>query len=153
LLINAGLYDGMFYAVTCSEDAPLISPDEAASHGDESVFGDRTTDFLAICQKWPKGTVSPTFREPVRSDIPVLILSGEADPITPPWHANKVAENLTNEIHLILPGMGHGNLTSRCTMNIFKDFIDRASIAGLNTSCVKGIQPPPFFVNFSGPRP
>jgi len=39
-LVNAGLYDGMFYAVACAEDAPLISADEAAKRSEQSVFGD-----------------------------------------------------------------------------------------------------------------
>jgi len=152
-LVDAGLYDGMFYAVTCSEDAPLISAEEAAKRGDESIFGDRTLDFATVCAKWPKGTVSSEFRAPIASDVPVLILSGDADPITPPWHADKVAEGLTNDMHLVFSGMGHGNLFSQCTINLFKDFIESASTSGLKTACVKGIQPPPFFVDFSGPRP
>jgi hypothetical protein len=49
--------------------------------------------------------------------------------------------------------MGHGNLASRCSMNVFKDFIESASITDLDTSCVEDVQPPPFFVDFSGPRP
>ena len=153
LLVNAGLYDGMFYAVTCTEDAPLISAEDAAARSEVTVFGDRTVDFMEVCAKWPKGTVSPEFREPVASDVPVLILSGEADPITPPWHAEEVAKDLTNETHLIFSGMGHGNLFSRCSMNLFKDFVESASTAGLDTACVEGIRPPPFFVDFSGPRP
>ncbi|MBI5353606.1 MAG: alpha/beta fold hydrolase [Chloroflexi bacterium] len=152
-LVDAGIYDGMFYAVTCTEDAPLISASEAAARSKQSVFGDRTVDFSAVCADWPKGKVSPEFRAPVTSNVPVLILSGDADPITPPWHADKVAESLTNEIHLIFSGMGHGNFSSRCSTNIFKSFIENASIEGLDTSCVKDIQPPPFFIDFSGPRP
>ena len=153
LLVNAGLYDGMFYAVTCTEDAPLISPDEAAENGEESIFGNRTVDFADICARWPKGEVSDEFRSPVISDVPVLILSGAADPITPPRHAEVIAEDLTNELHLVFPGMGHGNLTTRCSINIFKNFIETASTQGLDTACVETIQPPPFFVDFSGPRP
>lgn len=152
-LVNAGLYDGMFYAVTCTEDAPLISASEAAKRAEQSVFVDRTVDFAAVCAEWEKGVVSPEFREPVVSDVPALLLSGEADPITPPWHAGKVAESLTNELHLVFSGMGHGNLSSRCSINLFKDFIESASTEGLDTACVEGIQPPPFFVDFSGPRP
>ena len=152
-LVDAGLYDGMFYAVTCTEDAPLISADEAARLSEKSVFGDRTVDFAEVCIDWQKGTVSPEFREPIKSNVPVLILSGEADPITPPWHADKFAENLSNVLHLVFSNMGHGNLTNKCSSDIFVDFVNSASIAGLDTSCVKGIKPPPFFVDFSGPRP
>jgi pimeloyl-ACP methyl ester carboxylesterase len=143
----------LFYGVTCWEDAPLISADEAARRGEQSVFGDRTVDFSVVCAEWPKGEVSPGFREPLVSDVPVLIFSGQADPITPPWHADKVAESFTHELHLVFPDMGHGNLSSPCSTDLFKDFIESASIDGLDTACVKTLQPPPFFVDFSGPRP
>ena len=152
-LVNAGLYDGMFYAVTCTEDAPFISPEDAAKRAEKTVFGDRTLNFVAVCADWPKGKVSAEFREPVTSKVPTLILSGEADPITPPWHADKVAEHLVNATHLVFSGMGHGNLFSRCSINLLKDFIDSASAVGLKTACVEEIHPPPFFVDFSGPRP
>jgi len=152
-MVNAGLYDGMFYAVTCTEDALLINPQEAARRGAESVFIDRTIDFAAVCAEWPRGEVSAGFRAPVQSDVPVLILSGEADPITPPYHAEKAAESLSNDLHIIFPGMGHGNLASRCVANILRDFVRAGSLAGLDTSCAANILPPPFFVDFNGPRP
>ena len=152
-LVDAGLYDGMFYAVTCTEDAPLISAEEAARRSEETVFVDRTVDFAAVCAEWQQGQVSPEFREPVTSDVPVLIFSGTADPITPPHHAQTVAESLTNELHLIFSNMGHGNISNPCSSDLFSDFIENASIEGLDTACVESVEPPPFFVDFSGPRP
>lgn len=154
-MLDAGLYDGMFYAVTCTEDAPLISAPEAEKLSQGSLFGNRTLDFVEVCAKWPvqRGSVSVAFRAPVVSNVPALILSGEADPITPPWHAEKVAASFSNRLHLVFKGMGHGNLSSRCTTNLLKNFLDSASTTGLDTSCVAAIEPPPFFVDFSGPRP
>jgi pimeloyl-ACP methyl ester carboxylesterase len=152
-LLNADLNDGMFYAVACTEDAPLITVDEAEKRSQGSVFGDRTRSLVAVCEKWPKGTVSTTFREPLVSDVPTLILSGEADPITPPWHAEQVAAGLSNKLHLVFKGMGHGNFSSRCATRLLTSFIETASVSGLDTDCVAVIAPPPFFVNFSGPRP
>ena len=152
-MVNAGLYDGMFYAVTCTEDAPLINADEAAQKSQDSVFGDRTEVFAEVCESWQKGQVSPEFREPVVSDVPVLILSGEADPITPPSHAEKVAESLSNDLHLIFANMGHGNMAGVCGSDIFTAFIKSGTLSGLETDCVDAVVPPPFFVDFSGPRP
>jgi pimeloyl-ACP methyl ester carboxylesterase len=152
-MLNSGIYDGMFYSVTCAEDAPLIAASEAARRSENSVFGDRTVDFADICSAWPRGQVSAEFRDPVQSDVPVLILSGEADPITPPRHAESVSENLSNDTHLIFASMGHGNLTNRCSVSIFRDFIKSGSLVALDTTCVTGIQPSPFFVDFSGPLP
>ncbi len=152
-LVDAGLYDGMFYAVTCTEDAPLISAEEAARRSEETVFVDRTVDFAAVCAEWQQGQVSPEFREPVTSDVPVLIFSGTADPITPPHHAQTVADSLTNELHLVFANMGHGNISNPCSSDLFSDFIENASVEGLDTACVESVEPPPFFVDFSGPRP
>jgi pimeloyl-ACP methyl ester carboxylesterase len=89
----------------------------------------------------------------VESQVPVLIFSGSVDPITPPRYAEEVAEDLSNSLHLVFPGMGHGNLSSRCSLNIFNDFLTKGSTEGLDTACLARIQPPPFFVDFSGPRP
>jgi pimeloyl-ACP methyl ester carboxylesterase len=152
-LLDAGLADGMFYAVICAEDAPLITAATAEKLSQGSVFGNRTLDFVKVCAQWPKGSVSATFRDPVVSNVPALIFSGEADPITPPWHAEKVAASFSNELHLVFKGMGHGNLSSRCSANLLEAFIESASVAGLETGCVSEIAPPPFFVNFNGPRP
>jgi pimeloyl-ACP methyl ester carboxylesterase len=148
-LLNAGIYDGMFYAVACSEDAPLVTG--AANPG--SIFGSSAQDFVEVCAAWPRGEPAQVVREPVVSDAPVLMLSGEADPITPPWHADQLTGSLSNSLHLIFAGMGHGNAGSDCTRRIIDSFIETGSISGLDTSCVQNVEPPPFFVDFSGPQP
>jgi pimeloyl-ACP methyl ester carboxylesterase len=150
--VDAGLYDGMFYAVACAEDAPLIPADEAAATAGP-IFGDRTRPLREVCAAWPQGAVSPEFRAPVVSTVPVLLLSGEADPITPPKYADAVARSLPNSRHLVAPGMGHGILIRGCVDRIVTDFITRGGLDGLDVACVQTIQPPPFFVSFTGPRP
>lgn len=152
-MLDAGLYDGMFYAVACTEDAPLIDAGEAARRGEGSVFGDRTGNFLSVCAGWPRGDVSPAFRATLTSNVPVLLLSGEADPITPPRHAEKLLPGLPNSLHLVFDDMAHGNIANRCAAGVVRDFIDTALVTGLDTTCVAGIRPAPFFINFSGPRP
>ncbi|MGQ0604214.1 MAG: alpha/beta hydrolase [Anaerolineales bacterium] len=149
--LDAGLYDGMFYAVACAEDAPFLV-DVAASATNET-FGDQTTALREVCASWPQGGVTDAFRQPVRSDVPVLLLSGEADPITPPQYANEVASTLPNSLHLIAPGMGHGIFIRGCVDRIARDFIASGSVKELDTVCVQNIEPPPFFVSFTGPRP
>jgi pimeloyl-ACP methyl ester carboxylesterase len=152
-LLDADVYDGMYYAVACSEDAPLLSLSQTGEHTQDSLFTDHVDEFIKVCEKWPKGSVSEEFRSPLSSDVPVLILSGEDDPITPPSHADKVAHTLKNELHLVFKGMGHGNALNLCSTGLIKTFIENASTTGLDTSCVEGIKPPPFFINFNGPHP
>lgn len=152
-MLDVGLYDGMFYAVTCTEDAPLIQPEEAARRSAGTLFGDRTAQFLSVCADWPRGQVSADFRAPIQSDVPVLIFSGEADPITPPRHAERLLEGLPNSLHLVFDESGHGNISNRCSARIMSDFVKSASLEGLDVACVRGVRPAPFFVNFNGPRP
>lgn len=148
-LLDAGIYDGMFYAVACTEDAPLVTIAEDPN----GIFGSSAQNFVEVCEAWPRGEPSEVLREAVTSDVPVLMLSGEADPITPPWHAEGLTESLSNSLHLIFSGMGHGNGTSDCTTRIIDSFIETGSVSGLDTTCVKSVEPPPFFVDFSGPEP
>ncbi|NJC96685.1 MAG: alpha/beta hydrolase [Anaerolineales bacterium] len=148
-LADTGIYDGMFYAVACTEDAQFLSSDIS----DAGLFGRNEQVFKDICSVWPKGKASPVVHAPVSSDKPVLLLSGEADPITPPWHADLLAEQLSNEAHLIFTGMGHGNASNQCGAKIVASFIENPSTKDLDTGCVETVKPPQFFVDFSGPQP
>jgi pimeloyl-ACP methyl ester carboxylesterase len=152
-LVDAGIYDGMFYAVACTEDAPLISSEEIGQESDESLFTGSATRFLEVCSAWPTREAPPVVHAPVSSDVPVLMLSGEVDPITPPRHAEQLAAALDNDLHLIFQGMGHGNSSNQCAAKILDRFIESASIDDLETECVEFVEPPPFFVDFSGPQP
>lgn len=148
-LLDAGIYDGMFYSVACTEDAPLISTPDST----ESLFGENAQTFLEVCEAWPHADPPEAVHAPVNSAVPVLMLSGEADPITPPWHAEQLAPSLSNSLHLIFNDMGHGNSASQCTAKILDSFIESASVKGLDTTCTGSVEPPPFFVDFSGPQP
>jgi pimeloyl-ACP methyl ester carboxylesterase len=152
-LVNAGLYDGMFYAVACTEDAPLISLEEIDQQSNESLFTGSPKTFLEVCSAWPRGETPQVVHAPVSSEVPVLMLSGEVDPITPPRHAEQLAESLDNGLHLIFEGMGHGNSSNQCAAKILDRFVESASINDLETECVEAVEPPPFFVDFSGPQP
>jgi pimeloyl-ACP methyl ester carboxylesterase len=143
----------MFYAVACTEDAPFIDLDEAAARAEGTFFGDRTEVLLEVCTAWRPGTLSAGWDAPVVSDVPVLLLSGEADPVTPPRYAARVAETLPNSLHVVGPGMGHGLLGRGCVDDLVADFIAAGSADGLDAACVQQLEPPPFFVSPTGPRP
>jgi pimeloyl-ACP methyl ester carboxylesterase len=147
------VYDGMFYAVACAEDAPLLTAQAAQAEAKGTLFGDMSAGFREICTGWPRGAAPDEFRQPIQSDVPALLLSGEADPVTPPQYAEVVAQGLPNSLHLIAPGMGHGNLIRGCIPQLVSDFVAQASVAGLDVACVSQIDPPPFFLRPTGPNP
>lgn len=153
--LTAGLnnYQGMFHAVVCSEDAPFIDLQEAQRLQEGSLFPLRAEDLVMQCENWPRATLAPSFREPLHSDIPTLLLSGEADPITPPHYAAQVARGLNNSLHLILPGFGHDVMLPGCMPSVITAFIQAGTLQDLQTNCVQEIVPPAFFVSPAGPKP
>jgi hypothetical protein len=85
------------------------------------------------------------------SETPVLLLSGEADPVTPPANGDHAARTLSNSLHLVAPGQGHMVISRGCIPKIAAAFVEMATVKGLESDCVKDIRPEPFFVSFAGP--
>jgi pimeloyl-ACP methyl ester carboxylesterase len=146
---------GMGVAVVCTEDAPFISEDaQLQKQLHDTYLGASTLDSITkSCKSWPRGVMDPDFKKPVVSAKPVLLLSGEDDPITPPSNAERAAKTLSNSLSLVVAGQGHGNVFRGCMPRVVAEFIDAGAVKGLDTACVKDIKPFPFFVNFSGPQP
>jgi pimeloyl-ACP methyl ester carboxylesterase len=106
-----------------------------------------------VCSVWPRGELDRGFRSPWRSEIPTLILSGEADPVTPPANGEHLLRSLSEALHVVGPGQGHGMFARGCTPRIMEDFVAAASVGGLETDCIQRLRPAPFFLSFTGPTP
>ena len=146
---------GMHNAVICTEDAPYFDSENIGLDQLEATYmGPLQVDALeAMCSVWPTGVLDEGFKEPVASDIPVLLLSGEADPITPPAYADLAAVDLGNALHLTGKRQGHGLAPRGCTPGIIGDFVETASVDGLDVDCLERLHAMPFFVDYSGPLP
>lgn len=140
--------DGMYLSVTCAEDVPFINPKEAAKVTADNPFGDyRVFQQTRACGMWPRGEIPTDFLEPVSSNAPVLIFSGNMDPVTPPKYGEEVARYLPNSRHVIIPEAGHGvdGLTDPgCIDRIAIEFLDKGDAKNLDVSCVERMAPPPF---------
>ena len=149
------LASGMQNSVVCSEDVPFFHVGEAERQRIEQTYqGADQLDALAeICKLWPKGPVDADLHAPLSSAVPTLLLSGEADPVTPPADAERLARGLTHYRHLIVPGEGHGQLVTGCVPKLMADFLDGAEPAALDASCLQRHHPAPFFVGLTGPSP
>jgi len=146
---------GMHNAVLCTEDAPYFDGENISREQIEATYmGPIQVDAIdAMCSVWPVGVMDEGLRDPVASDLPVLLLSGEADPITPPQYADMAAVDLGNALHLTGRRQGHGLAPRGCTPKIIGDFVEAGSIDGLETSCLERLHAMPFFLDFAGPSP
>jgi pimeloyl-ACP methyl ester carboxylesterase len=152
--LSESIGEGMNYSVVCAEDAPFYIAEEAALAGEGSYLGTSLAGGISrICSVWPRGQVPPDYNQQVWSQVPVLLASGEADPVTPPSNAELAARTLPNSVHLIGKGQGHGMIFRGCTPKVAADFIERGSVQGLDSACIQDLPATPFFTSFTGPQP
>lgn len=150
--LEAGLSVPMHNSVVCTEDAPFFpaQPPDLS----ETYLGTSIMDALvAVCSVWPRGAMDEDFKTPVRSDRPVLLLSGEADPITPPDYGLQVLSSLSNARHLIGPGQGHGLVGVGCVPQLLRRFLEVPVPGELDAGCLQQERGSPFFLDFNGPSP
>jgi pimeloyl-ACP methyl ester carboxylesterase len=146
---------GMHNTIMCTEDVPFY--DKSAIDYDAlaaSYMGAFQLDALeAICSVWPAGPIDDEFKVALLTTAPVLLLSGDADPITPPRYADLAAIDLENATHLIGRNQGHGQISVGCMPRLVADFIETADPATLDAECMDRSFVMPFFLDFSGPNP
>jgi pimeloyl-ACP methyl ester carboxylesterase len=140
--------DGMYLSVTCAEDVPFINQEEAAKLNAGNPFGNyRVLQQTRACSMWPQGKIPPHFLEPVSSNVPVLVFSGNMDPVTPPERGEEVARYLPNSRHVVAPQAGHGfdGLSEQeCADRIIMEFMEKSETKDLDVGCLQRMVPPPF---------
>ncbi len=84
----------LFFSVVCAEDLAWIDARESRLRGAGTFLGDTLARrWGEVCAEWPRGAIAENYREPVRSDVPALVLSVGLDPVTPPrWGGDALAE-------------------------------------------------------------
>lgn len=151
-LPKGAMSEGMFLSVVCAEDMPRISANDIDKETRDTFFGSAMFDTrMKPCEFWPKGVVADDYYAPVTTSKPVLLFSGEDDPVTPPSWGEHVAQSLPNSKHVIVPGAGHIALMRGCVRDLVGRFLDTASLNGLDVDCVNALRRPPFFTSYTGP--
>ena len=144
----------MSNSVMCTEDSPYASADTGEGLS-ETYLGTTIVEGMGlICERWPVGAIDDDLKTPVVSDKPVLLLSGEFDPITPPAYAERaIAGGLGNSVHVVGRGQGHGLVPVGCVPRILRAFLETPPPGELDASCLELEPPTPFFLTLLGPAP
>lgn len=137
--------EGMHYAVVCNEDQPRITAADRAQAAATRFGNAILKTYDAACAALPTRPVPAEFYEVGARPVPVLLLSGGRDPVTPPRHAEAVARQLGNARHLIAPNLGHGVSAQGCAPELVARFIRQASFDGISGDCLAAIPAPIFF--------
>ncbi len=128
---------GYHFSALCGEDILPLTDAMVEEASENTFMGDHLiAGYREVCDVWGVQPLPESFWEPVRSDLPVLIISGERDPVTPPAWGDAVAEYLPNSVHVIVPGGGHGPRNA-CTNSLELRLLEDASIERLDPSCIQ----------------
>jgi len=144
---------GMFFSVTCAEDIPFIDSGSIAARTAGSFLSDyRVRQQMAACAVWPKAKAPAGQRDAVHSDVPVLLINGERDPVTPPAFGERAARFLGDSLHVVVPFGAHGGDTD-CVEGLQRTFLEKGAVKGLDTSCLAKIPMTPFEIEAPKPAP
>jgi pimeloyl-ACP methyl ester carboxylesterase len=93
LALMDALSRGMMISVMCAEDLIDRTPEDLLNLQatlPRQLTGSADPELaieygiFGICENWPVQEAEPWVKEPVVSDVPTLVLTGEFDPVTPP---------------------------------------------------------------------
>lgn len=144
---------GMHNSVVCTEDAPFFDTldiDRAALA--DAYLGETLFDALiAMCSVWPVGVMDEDFKAPLTSDIPVLLLSGENDPVTPPRYADQALSGFSRHQHVVGARQGHGLIAQGCIRKLAAEFLAEEDPLPLDIACTERLSVIPFFIDYQGP--
>ena len=126
---------GVHLSTYCSEDIPRIRPDEVDRRVEGTLVGRYLVDqYSGACEAWPVEPAPAEWFEPVRSDSPVLLVSGWYDPSTPDVAAEQVRRGLSNSRHIVVRDAGH-DAGFGCAAPAMVDFLKSASLEGFHDPC------------------
>ena len=146
---------GMQLSVICAEDAPRVTAEDAEKESKGTLFGEYVMRNQRLaCEFWPQrhGRTRVLRADHVErfrrwccraSSIRSRRRCG-ASRSPRPCPASK---------HIVIPGTGHTAGGTGCGLRIIRNFIDKGTTEGLDTSCVALVHRPPFFVSPAGPDP
>lgn len=137
---------GMSESVTCRDEVPFAVMEDPADALLIEVFetvGD--LDITDLCDMWGAGESPPIENEVVATDVPILALAGQFDPVTPPAWAAVAVEGLDPGFVVEFPGLGHSVSGNPCPRAILLEFLDDPT-APPDRSCVAEMPPIEFLI-------
>jgi len=141
------LSSAVFLCVTCSEDTQFIDTLKVDSLTRRTFLGDyRIRNESRACRNWPRHELPAGYGEPVKTDVPVLIISGSHDPVTPPRWSAVMARGMTRATHITIDYMAHsayGLSGTDCLPRTFATFLN-VPAAPVDMPCRNAMRPQPF---------
>jgi len=111
-LTRRGLAIGsaMAFMMDCASGISAQRRQQVAREAKTALLSDLMDfPFPDVCDAWGNPDAGPSFRAPVKADVPVLFISGTLDVRTPPGNAEEVRRGFKHNEHLIIDGAVHSD--------------------------------------------
>jgi pimeloyl-ACP methyl ester carboxylesterase len=96
--------------------------------------------LIRNCAVWNVESLAPMTRTAVRSDVPILMLTGEMDTMTPPAWSHDLAETLSNGYVYEITGFGHSpTFYGPCPASLALQFLKDPTVAP-DASCISDMK-------------
>lgn len=133
---------GVYLSIACTEELPRLSAEdfERARRSSRLGGGEWLEEERAECEVWGSGTPPEGFWNPVTSDVPVLLITGAEDYVTPPAYAERVAAGLSGAVTRVVPQRGHDDV-GPCLAGWIEDFLMHARDTEPGLGCPEDREP------------
>ncbi len=138
--------EGTFYSYVCHDEVPFV--DEAALKkraGGKPWYVEAYVDnpYRAICARWNVGKAGTDPHVPVRSDVPVLMMSGQFDPYSPLPLIKQTARTLSSSWVVEVPWWSRNVVALDCPISI-RDAWMAHPTSPPDTKCLADVSPVDF---------
>lgn len=140
---------GMRLSVWCSEELTFTDPEMVDRERTRFPFLPDANPMVfsyEVCRAWGVSPAPAVENQPVKSNIPTLLISGTYDPATPAKWAAELNRQLGNSHHLIFPGWTHTPTTywdNPCAMAAANAFFNAPGQAP-SLDCLQELKRPVF---------
>jgi len=147
--------DGVYLSITCSESLARIDVDKAIAEADTTRFGSyRLVRQRAACDQWAIAPADQKLFRTGSASVPLLLLSGAFDPVSPVEWSAQTAAVFPNSRHVIVPQGAHvfEGLTGMdtCIDAMILKFVATRSVKEIDDSCVGTMDAGPFVLDDAG---
>ena len=156
LAMNYGSYEGMRASVMCTEQGSRIDleavqwANAALDPAFRRMAEGSVEEIQQLCQLWDVKPADVKQSRALKTKLPVLILAGEQDPITPLAYGELLHQSISGSYYYAFPGTAHGvfgggSEVHVCAESLVLQFLENSSRAP-DGSCVAELGPLPFRV-------
>ena len=100
----------MSYMMDCASGETAVRRALIEKEARTALLGDFANfPFPDVCKEWKAPDLGDSFRSPLKSDVPVLFISGTLDARTPVSNAEEYLTGFANGTHMIIEGAVHSD--------------------------------------------